>query len=275
MRANYRILGESVKFLILFLSGIFCFADGLFSPIEMPEFDKKKAELGKKIYFETKFNPSKISCDSCHNIYLNQSGTSKTKNTPTILNSALSTIFSQNRGIKNLNERLKKSFQNTFELNVRQDTLISIIKRNSHYVSEFNALYDDGVNFENVVDALENFVKTLVTPNSKFDRFLRKEYKLSKDEQEGFSIFLDRGCASCHNGVNFGSNNYQHTLSKKTFTKVPTLRNLSKTAPYFDDTPNLATAIEKMSIEKVNMPLQPHEIEKIIIFLQTLDGELP
>ena len=275
MCADCRILGDSVKFFILLLSGIFCFGSGLFAPIEVPEFDKKKAELGKKIYFETKFNPQKISCDSCHNIYLNQSGTSKTKNTPTILNSALSTIFSQDRSIKNLNEKLKRSFQNRFELNTHQDAVVSIIKRNSHYVSEFNALYDDGVNFENVVDALENFVKTLVTPNSKFDKFLRKEYELSKDEQEGFSIFLDRGCASCHNGVNLGSNNYQYTLNKKTFIKVPTLRNLSKTAPYFGDTQNLATAIEKMSVEKVNMPLQPHEIEKIIIFLQTLDGELP
>ncbi|MBP5778545.1 MAG: cytochrome C peroxidase [Campylobacter sp.] len=264
-----------MKFFIIFLSGIFCFGSGLFAPIEVPEFDKEKAELGKKIYFETKFNENKLSCDSCHNIYLNQSGSSQKYNTPTILNSALSTIFSQNRTIRNLNQKIKRSFLNKFELASREDIVVSAVRLNSTYVAEFNALYKSGVTFDNIVDALENFVKTLVTPDSKFDKFLKGEIALNADEEEGFSFFLDLGCVSCHNGVNLGSNNFQKSVNSNAMVKVPTLRNITKTSPYAGNSKNLNGAILNMSLAKIIILLSDFVVVKFIKFLETLNGELP
>ncbi|MBQ9292771.1 MAG: c-type cytochrome [Campylobacter sp.] len=263
-----------MRFALFFFSFVFCFSSGLFSPIEPPKFDKEKAKLGEKLYFETKFSENKLSCDRCHNIYLNQSGTSKDKNAPTILNSALSTLFFSNGTNQSLKEKIKRSLTAKHELNSNPSTIESVVRLNSSYTESFKKLYKNGVNFENIADSLEHFVKTLVTPNSKFDHFLRNELKLNEDEQEGYELFLDLGCASCHNGVNLGSNNFQKSLNSNALIKVPTLRNITKTAPYIGDIENLSSAILQMSIKKINTTLSDYEIDKIIKFLETLSGEL-
>ena len=263
-----------MKFAVIFLSVVFAFSSGLFSYIEVPQYDAKKAELGKKIYFETKFNMNKLSCDSCHNIYLNQSGSSVSTNAPTILNSAFSTTFSPNNSISNLKEKIKNSLTSKKEIDANPDTIVVLVNRNSQYISEFKSLYKDGVTFENIADALENFVKTLVTPNSKFDKFLKGEAGLNKDEQKGYELFLSLGCASCHNGVNFGSNNYQTIPSSGAIIKVPTLRNITKTSPYTNGNTSLSETISNLSIKKVNMRLRDDEVYYIVKFLETLSGEL-
>ena len=263
-----------MRFALIFFSFVFCFSSGLFSPIEPPKFDKEKAELGKKIYFETKFSENKLSCDRCHNIYLNQSGTSKDKNTPTILNSALSTLFFSQGKVLNLKEKIKDSLTSKQELNSNPSTIESVIRLNSDYTESFNRLYKDGVNFENIADSLEHFVKTLVTPNSKFDNFLRREINLNDDEQKGYELFLDLGCAICHNGVNLGSNNYQQRSETAPLIKVPTLRNITKTAPYANGNAKLSEAILHISHDKANSLLDAYEIFYIIKFLETLNGEL-
>ena len=126
-----------MRFALIFFSFVFCFSSGLFSPIEPPKFDKEKAKLGEKLYFETKFNENKISCDRCHNIYLNQSGTSKDKNTPTILNSALSTLFFSNGTNQSLKEKIKRSLTAKHELNSNPSTIESVIRLNSNYTESF------------------------------------------------------------------------------------------------------------------------------------------
>ena len=263
-----------MRFALIFFSFVFCFSSGLFSPIEPPKFDKEKAELGKKLYFETKFSENKLSCDRCHNLYLNQSGTSKEKNAPTILNSALSTLFFSQGKVLNLKEKIKVSLTSKQERNSNRGTIESVVRLNSNYTESFEKLYKDGVNFENIADSLEHFVKTLVTPNSKFDRFLRREINLDDDEQRGYELFLDLGCAICHNGVNLGSNNYQQKSDTGPLIKVPALRNITKTAPYAGGNENLSNAVLHMSLEKANSLLDESEVYYIIKFLETLNGEL-
>ena len=149
-----------------------------------------------------------------------------------------------------------------------------------------------------VADAIAEFEKALITPNSKFDKYLRGEVKLSQDELEGYKLFKKLGCISCHNGINFGGNSFQkigvikdypwspdnpdrYQITKREFDKnvyrVPVLRNIDCTYPYFHNgsIQTLEGAVQTMAYYNLGFKLSDEELEKIIAFLKTLRGELP
>ena len=249
------------------------FAESLFLPIQIPILDENKVKLGEKIFFDTNLNEAKISCNNCHNLYFNKSGTSVKNNAPTILNVALSTIFEYKNINIDLFERTKKSLFSEKELNVKKDEFINLIKKNSFYKKEFAKIYNDKITLNNVVDALSEFEKSLVTPNSKFDKFLKKEISLNQNELNGFYIFLNSGCVTCHNGVNLGSNSFVFSNKKNKFIKVPTLRNITKTAPYFNNDRNLTRTVLAISKEQ-GVEINSEQAGYLSEFLKTLDGEI-
>ena len=150
-----------------------------------------------------------------------------------------------------------------------------------------------------IIDAIVEFEKALVTPNSKFDKYLLgNEDILSSDEKEGFTLFKDLGCISCHNGVNIGGNLFQKMgivkeyktsnnnlgrynvtkeISDKYYFKVPSLRNIEYTAPYLHDGSeySLKNVIRIMLDYQVGFDISNDEIKKIELFLKTLSGETP
>jgi cytochrome c peroxidase len=151
---------------------------------------------------------------------------------------------------------------------------------------------------DDIAMMIAEYEKTLITPNSKFDLYLLGKGKLSPKELEGYALFKTLGCVSCHNGVNVGGNSFQkmgainpldrkpnvddryaitHRESDKNVFKVPTLRNISLTAPYFHDgsAATLRDAITKMSYHNLGIKLTQKEIELLVTFLDTLTGELP
>ena len=154
--------------------------------------------------------------------------------------------------------------------------------------------------FEKMLAAIVEFEKTLVSTNSKFDKYLRGEIDLSEDEKNGMEVFISYGCVSCHNGINIGGNSYQKFGSVVEYEqkrdsqwqdrfsltnrvedinvyKVPSLRNVEKTSPYFHDgnTKNLKDAIYNMAYFNIGVILQENEIVDIESFLKTLTGEIP
>ena len=167
------------------------------------------------------------------------------------------------------------------------------------YKRKFHAVYGTStITYEQVLDAIVEFENALTTPNSKFDKFLRGETNLNKDEKDGYVLFKQNGCITCHNGINIGGNSFQkmgifvdyelkedypdrskitNIPSHKNVFKVPTLRNINKTAPYFHDgtAKTLKDAINTMAKYNLGVELENEEVEKIIAFLKTLDGELP
>jgi cytochrome c peroxidase len=169
-------------------------------------------------------------------------------------------------------------------------------------VTGFNTAYAAGLRPANVLDALASFERSLLTPDARFDRYLRGEPQaLSAPEQQGYRLFKSYGCVACHQGVNIGGNLYQkfgvfeepggrespaalidfgrYAVTKvprdRAVFRVPSLRNVAVTAPYFHDgrEPALEGAVDTMARVQLGRTLTPEEIGLIVRFLQTLTGE--
>ena len=179
---------------------------------------------------------------------------------------------------------------NTFE------NLIQTLNKTS-YKKKFNTIYNDGITKENIVDAIAEFEKTLTTPNSPFDKYLLGEQNaISQEEIDGYTIFKTKGCIACHHGVNVGGNLYNkfgvmkdikskrlgrfevtQNEADKHFFKVPSLRNVAKTAPYLHDGrySKLEDVVKFMSHYQLGRTISDEEVKKIISFLRSLSGEIP
>ena len=159
------------------------------------------------------------------------------------------------------------------------------------YVSEFKKIYGK-VNFDNIADAIANFERTLITPNSRFDQFLNGETKaLNQEEQKGLKLFIEKGCTSCHNGVNLGGSMQAFEVAgkykfaslgdfkgdKDGLVKTPTLRNVAETAPYFHNGAiwKLTDAIKEMGSIQLGIEISEAEAKSIEKFLLTLSGKKP
>jgi cytochrome c peroxidase len=180
--------------------------------------------------------------------------------------------------------------------------LIVRLVRDEAYRHDFSAIYPEGIQQATVKDAIATFERSLITPNSKFDRFLRGEKDvLSGDEYAGYLLFKKSGCISCHQGVNVGGNMYEklglvanyfesrgnvqkvdygrYNLTGKEEHRyefrVPSLRNVALTAPYFHDASaaTLAEAVAAMGTYQLGVNFKDEEIDKIVQFLHTLTGE--
>jgi len=268
-------------------------ASHVLSPVTQPKFDEQKARLGKELFFDASISPSgTLSCERCHNLYWDLSGTSK-KNVkisadeeispPTALNSALNFIFFKNGEVKDLAGQVRQSLTSKNELASEPKFLIQKINQNSVYRKKFEELYKNGVSFENIVDVLVNFEKALVTPNAKFDKFISGDESVFDDEEKhGFELFKKIGCINCHSGANMGANLYYelrfHADGNKTGRyKVPSLRNIEKTAPYFysGEVMDLKDTIKDVGKMLLNYDLSEEQTHELYKFLLTLSGEKP
>ena len=268
-------------------------ASHVLSPVAQPKFDEQKARLGKELFFDASISPSgTLSCERCHNLYWDLSGTSK-KNVkisadeqispPTALNSALNFIFFKNGDVKDLAGQVRQSLTSKNELASEPKFLIQKINQNSVYRKKFEELYKNGVSFDNIVDALVNFEKALVTPNAKFDKFISgDESVFDEEEKRGFELFQKVGCINCHSGANMGANLYYELKfdadgNKTGRYKVPSLRNIEKTAPYFysGEVIDLKETIKAVSRMLLNYDLSEEQTHVLYKFLLTLSGEKP
>ncbi len=303
------MIKKTVIYLGLTLAPLF--ASSIVTPIpDGVAYDHKKAELGEKLFFDTILSRDKtISCNSCHNLYT--SGTDNLEgsigvggkvgqiNSPTVYNSVFNFAQFWNGRAKNLKEQAKGPIVNKIEMANTPLNAVNGVKRNLQYKSAFEEIYKDGVTFENIADAIAEFEKTLITPNSKFDRYIKGDKNaMNQQEKEGYVLFQNKGCISCHNGVNLGGNMYQKIgvmieykdpkaingrfdVSKKdndkNMFKVPTLRNVELTAPYFHNglVKDLDEAVKLMGYHQLGIKLKDEEVKKIVAFLKTLTGKKP
>jgi len=269
-------------------------ASHVLAPITPPKFDEQKALLGKELFFDTELSPSgTLSCEKCHNLYWNLSGTSK-KNVkisvgsqvspPTALNSALNFIFFKNGEIKDLEEQVKRSLTGENQLGSEPKFLTRKVNQNPVYKQKFLEIYGEDATFENITDALVNFEKALVTPNAKFDKFIEGDANaLNEDEKHGFELFKKIGCINCHSGVNLGANLYYELKfdsgegGQAGRYKVPSLRNIEKTAPYLysGEIADLKEAIKFVAKKRINYNLSDEQTQALYKFLLTLSGEKP
>jgi cytochrome c peroxidase len=281
------------------------------------DFDSAKVELGKKLFFEPRLSKSGwITCNSCHNLSTGGADNLPTSighkwffgpiNSPTVLNARFNMAQFWDGRAKGLMEQAGGPIANPIEMGSNHELAVSVLQSIPEYVLWFSEVYGTGEMYEDekitiyqVTDAIAAFEETLTTPNSKFDYWLKgyDEY-LSKTENEGYFLFKDKGCIACHNGVGVGGNSYQkfgiakpydqdaHTLGRYNVTKeetdkyvfkVPLLRNIELTAPYFHDasTWDLSEAVRVMAEYQLGLTLSENETSQLVAFLLTLTGEQP
>ncbi len=269
--------------------------------------NQTKAELGKKLFFDPILShDNTISCATCHDLQhggddglkvsFGIEGKEGAVNAPTIYNAVFNFRQFWDGRAKDLQEQAAGPVENPVEMGSSFEEVIVKLKK-SKYKKLFDAIYDDGITKQTITDAIAEYEKTLITPNSRFDKYLRgDEGALTQDEKEGYALFKSKGCVSCHHGENIGGNLYNkfgifnetnsqwlgrynitHKERDKYFFKVPSLRNIERTAPYFHDgrTYDLNEAVKLMSQYQLGRHITKKEILKITAFLKSLNGELP
>ena len=273
--------------------------------------DSAKVELGKKLFFEPRLSKSGIiSCNSCHN--LASSGTDNLPtsighgwakgpiNSPTVFNAGYNLAQFWDGRASNLKEQAAGPIVAAKEMASSHAIVVKTLAAIPQYQAEFLSVYGkSGVDIDKVTDAIATFEATLVTPNSAFDLWLGGDKgALTAQQQRGYQTFKNVGCIACHNGPAVGANSYQKmgvvkpyiTKNKslgryqvtanpqdKHVFKVPTLRNIELTAPYFHDGAvwDLGQAVNLMADIQLNKKLTAQQSADIVAFLKTLTGERP
>jgi len=292
-------------------------ANGLLSiPTEKTELAKltdpdntiteKKVALGKKLYFEPRLSKSGIiSCNTCHNLGLGGvDGVSAAVghqwtpnphhlNSPTVYNAVFFKAQFWDGRSPHLEDQAQGPMQATPEMAAAPSLVVERINSIPAYVEEFKAVYgkDVKVDFETITSTIGIFERTLVTP-SRYDDFLNGNTEaLSDAEKEGLKVFIDKGCATCHNGVALGGRMMPFPMvkpfkfadvgdfkgDKNGMVKVPTLRNITETAPYFHNGTiwSLADAVKEMGTTQLGIEITDEDATKIVTFLNALEGRKP
>lgn len=268
-------------------------------------------ELGKKLFFDPRLSRSGfISCNSCHNLGMGGSDNLKTSighnwqkgpiNSPTVLNSSMNLAQFWDGRAKDLKEQAGGPIANPGEMAFTHELAVDMLASIPAYRAEFSKVFSkEPLTIDQVTDAIAAFEETLVTPNARFDRWLRGERKaLSQDELAGYKLFKESGCVACHNGPAVGGNSFQkmgivepyqagvEAQGRSAVTgndtdrfsfKVPTLRNVELTYPYFHDgaADTLGQAVDVMGRLQLGRKFSEDENAKIVAFLKTLTGEQP
>lgn len=275
-----------------------------------------KIELGKMLFFEPRLSASNlISCNTCHNLGTGGVDLQETsvghawqrgpRNAPTVLNSVFNIAQFWDGRAKNLAEQAKGPVQASVEMSNSPERVTETLSSMPEYVALFTKSFPgdkNPVSFENTVKAIEAFEATLLTPNSRFDQFLAgNQEALDAEEKEGLGLFVDKGCAGCHNGINLGGSGYfpfglvqkpgadilppedkgrfmvTKTVSDEYVFKVPTLRDIELTPPYFHSGKvwSLKQSVGIMGSAQLGIELTDEDIDKITAFLLTLTGDQP
>lgn len=284
----------------------------LYAPISPPKaVDLGKVELGKKLYFDPRLSKSGfISCNSCHNLSRGGSDNIPTSigdkwqkgpiNSPTVLNSSLNLAQFWDGRAADLKAQAGGPIANPGEMAFSHTLAIDMLASIPAYVREFKMVFGkDKIDIDQVTSAIAEFEKTLVTPNSRFDQWmLGKSDAMTKDELAGYKLFNESGCVACHNGPNLGGNSFQKMGVVEAYKgnagvdgraavtgkdadrfnfKVPTLRNVEMTYPYFHDgaANTLTEAVDTMGRLQLGKKFTKAENAQIVAFLKTLTGDQP
>ncbi|MDX2022815.1 MAG: cytochrome c peroxidase [Deltaproteobacteria bacterium] len=290
----------------------------LFEPLVAPKgLDTEKVALGRRLFFETKLSKDEtLSCASCHDLAtgghdprpfsVGVGGRVGELNSPTVFNAANNFKQFWDGRAADLVEQVDGPVTNPAEMAAEWPVVIERLSRDATYATAFQKKYKDGVTPSNVRDAIATFEKSLITLDSKFDRYLLGNKKaLNAQELRGFEAFQKRSCDKCHNGSNLGGVSFERfgVVGKPSFLKgagstqrrdmgrfnvtkskadlhrfkVPTLRNVELTGPYFHNASaaTLAEAVKVMAEVQLGIILEPNEVDDIVAFLRTLTGKPP
>lgn len=261
-------------------------------------------ELGKRLYFDPRLSKSGIiSCNTCHNLGLGGvdgipastghkwAPNPHHVNAPTVYNSVFNSVQFWDGRAAHLAAQAAGPMTALPEMASTPELVVERLKSIPAYVDEFKKAFNSEITFDLVTTAIGIFERTLVTP-SRFDKFLEGDAKaLSEAEQKGLKVFIEKGCATCHNGINLGGTLQPFEVANKYefsdlgdfkgdangMVKAPTLRNIELTAPYYHNGAiwSLKDAVKAMGSIQLGVDISDEEAESMVTFLKSLTGTMP
>ncbi|OCP23639.1 hypothetical protein BC361_20980 [Ensifer sp. LC54] len=279
-------------------------------PLELG-LDERKVVLGRRLFFDSRLSgDNRVSCASCH--FFEKGLTDEMPispglpenpgltNTPTLFNVGFNSKLGWDGQTQTLEEQIERVVENKRAMGAHWPDVIALLRGDTDLTTAFQKIYDGGLERETVINALAEFEKSLTTPNAPFDRYLRGDKAaISDDAQAGYRLFEEYGCVSCHQGVNLGGNmlgafgifgtplgsaagpttpgsaKNSGIADDRAVFRVPSLRNVQHTAPYFHDgsAKTLSAAISAMTRYQLGRDVPDEDITKIEAFLNSLTGE--
>lgn len=278
----------------------------------VPALPAEKVVLGKRLFHDARLSrDNSIACANCHNLgaggmdgqrfAVGINGQVGNVNTPTVFNASLNIAQFWDGRAATLEEQALGPIQNPAEMGSNLAEVIGKLDADPDYRRAFRKIYREGITADTIADAIATFERTLITTSARFDRYLKGDRStLTADEIEGYRRFVDHGCASCHQGASIGGNMFQRfgvmddyfkdrdvikrDLGRFNVTgleedrhvfKVPSLRNVAVTAPYFHDgsARTLEKAVEIMGKYQLGQALSAEDVRLIVAFLHSLSGE--
>lgn len=275
--------------------------------------DARKVALGESLFRDPILSPEgDVACVTCHELGRGGCDGRRTSdlpghapwlvNTPTIFNVAYNFKFHWGGAFTDLDHQLTAPVTSPRALATTYDDIVKRLSASAEYRAAFQDVFSDGVTAANFRDVMVTYERSLITPNARFDQYLRGDKQaLTDEERAGYELFKSHGCISCHQGVNIGGNMFQRfgalrdyfvergrvtegDLGRYNVTKreedrhvfrVPSLRNVAVTAPYFHDgaVKTLEEAVQIMSEYQLGRPVTDDQLRLLVAFLKTLTGE--
>jgi cytochrome c peroxidase len=287
------------------------------SPIpDKLELDARKVALGRRLFFDPRLShDGSVACASCHRldkagqdgrrVAVGIGGQSGDLNTPTVLNSGFNFRQFWDGRAASLEEQVDGPIHNVREMASNWPEINARLSADADLLAEFKAIWPEGINDRNLRAAIAEFERSLYTPDSPFDRYLRGDRSaLDARAQEGWHLFSSLGCIACHQGVNLGGNmfaslgimgdffadrgrapskadlgrfNVTGRSADRHMFKVPGLRNVALTGPYFHDgsVASLDEAVAVMARYQLGVRLAERERLALVAFLGSLTGRMP
>jgi cytochrome c peroxidase len=284
------------------------------SPIRAPvDLDERKVALGKQLFHDPRLSgDNSVSCATCHDLArggvdrlarsIGVGGKKGEVNAPTVYNASLNFRQFWDGRASTLEEQAGGPIQNPVEMATTWAEALAKLQADKETVAQFRAIYNSAPTAAAVQNAIAEFERSLITP-SRMDRWLLGEADaITQEELEGYRLFRRHGCVACHQGENVGGNLVQRFGVMQDYCggrkiddsdpdmgrfrvtkreedrfvfKVPGLRNVALTAPYFHDASaaTLEEAVAKMGRFQLGVDLPPEDIASIVRFLHTLTGE--
>ena len=293
-------------------------------PADNPQ-SAAKIKLGKTLFLDPRLSSTgTVSCNSCHNVMaggednrpnsVGVGGQTGGRGAPTVWNSAFLSVQFWDGRAPSLEEQARGPVTNPIEMGMKDwDAVIKLLKAIPGYEALFQAAFGDKdpITADNAVKAIAAYERTLITPNSPYDRYVKGDKgALTEQQVRGMSMFVEAGCLSCHMGPNFSgpqlpmgtgwfwkfpnkpgseydtkyklledTGRYEVTKNEadKHMWRVPTLRNVALTAPYFHNgaVPTLDEAVRVMAKTQINKTLTDEQVQDLVAFLKSLTGEFP
>lgn len=285
----------------------------LLDSVNIPKTPQQEAkiELGKMLWFDPRLSLSgKVSCNTCHDFSTNgadtkplsigYAGRKGTVNSPTVFNAEKQIAQFWDGRAKTLAEQATGPITNPLEMAMTPELAEGVIRSIPGYRPYFEKAFGSkNPTFSEIAEALAAFETTLTTPNAPFERYLKGDKNaLTQQQIDGLKLFRRSGCIRCHSGNLLGGTSFQKVGSVRPYVtdnsskgrmdvsgkpwdemmfKVPTLLNVERTAPYFHDgaVKTLPDAVKKMVDIQLDMNLSEKQVEEIVAFLESLNGELP